>query len=135
MIEQRQPTVKGFTFSVENSLDIEKDRKEVFYAELEFDCPECGTQLDPVIDCRTFPATGGAGLTLFKSPWISVEDRLPEGYADVLTYSPRDEWQVFNVGLLDEDAPLDRCLAFLFQDDESRIVTHWMPLPDPPKEK
>ena len=61
--------------------------------------------------------------------WISVDDRLPEPWKQVLIYSRHDfcesafyigvsgKWRVtWNHEMLDADS-----------------VTHWMPLPEPPK--
>ena len=61
--------------------------------------------------------------------WISVDDRLPEPWKQVLIYSRHDfcevalyigipgKWRVtWNHDMLDADS-----------------VTHWMPLPEPPK--
>ena len=61
--------------------------------------------------------------------WISVDDRLPEPWKQVLIYSRHDfcesafyigvpgKWRVaWNHEMLDDDS-----------------VTHWMPLPEPPK--
>jgi len=64
--------------------------------------------------------------------WISVEDRLPKMGLNVLTFNPMnsDEYEV------EVDCTID--------DFESKTrwdwggvdeVTHWMPLPDPPKDK
>ena len=63
--------------------------------------------------------------------WISVNDRLPEPWKQVLIYSRHDfcesafyigvpgKWRVtWNHEMLDADS-----------------VTHWMPLPEPPKGK
>ncbi len=63
-----------------------------------------------------------------QSEWISVEDRLPDKYGDVicctrkgtiwqLTYNPT--YKLFNVSYDNVENAMD--------------VTHWMPLPEPPK--
>lgn len=64
--------------------------------------------------------------------WISVTERLPEMFCAVLVYCPknkniyevyfnaRGEWHFF-----------DTSIAGKMLDD---TVTHWMPLPEPPKE-
>ena len=61
------------------------------------------------------------------SEWISVEERLPETYEDVLLWN--DE---VDVGYL-TSAEGERW--WLYSDREPDFVTHWMPLPDGPKEK
>jgi hypothetical protein len=55
-----------------------------------------------------------------KQEWISVEDRLPEKYQDVLVY---------------RDYSFD--IDFVMSEGRFCIdgVTHWMPLPEPPKMK
>lgn len=48
--------------------------------------------------------------------WISVEDRLPEGGVDVLAISNRG---FYRIDLMPFDTD----------------ITHWQPLPEPPKDK
>lgn len=64
--------------------------------------------------------------------WISVKDRLPAYNRTVLTYSP----DMAQTMLVDEYA------GYYGEDDDEwyegwvhrKGVTHWMPLPEPPKE-
>lgn len=61
--------------------------------------------------------------------WISVKDRLPKKYVDVLTYSKE-----FGVRLNYIDGK-----GFMYEDERKPYcifgkVTHWMPLPEPPEE-
>ena len=65
--------------------------------------------------------------------WISVEDRLPDKFCDVLIvndvskyYHPQQAimWSYFNIHLEGNDRFTDA----------DYDVTHWMPLPSPPKE-
>ena len=61
------------------------------------------------------------------SKWISVKDRLPKVGEHVLVFSPI-------TGIKTD------FIAFVENDEEDRFfrsgrVTHWMPLPEPPKEK
>lgn len=63
------------------------------------------------------------------SKWIPVSERLPEPFVSVLGYMP------------DEDGfpPVRECyyveVGFYFPAlAEVRDITHWMPLPEPPKE-
>lgn len=87
------------------------------------------------------------------SEWISVEDRLPDEptrcyecgtllsartvlvFADgrgVLPSSVRRKWTMWD---RKNNAPLDETMIFTYcnQSGEIPCVTHWMPLPEPPK--
>lgn len=61
--------------------------------------------------------------------WISVEDRLPEDDARVLVCDTREDyvsiWEYFGDGLWFGDE-----VIWATED-----ITHWMPLPEPPKEE
>ena len=72
--------------------------------------------------------------------WISVKDRLPAYEVPVLVYRPSmaapilvDEYQ----GFWDEDDLDNWCegWALYGKHNGKDIITHWMPLPEPPKEK
>lgn len=86
-----------------------------------------------------------------KDRWISVTDRLPERHK---TPCPRGNNPDFsNVsetvfiytqdgymmeGTLEGDSWFDdmgQCLSDYFEDTSGHHVTHWMPLPEPPKEE
>lgn len=54
------------------------------------------------------------------SKWISVEDKLPDGFGDFL---------VFGTGFLETDYFSSSISEFAYRDD----ATHWMPLPKPPE--
>lgn len=64
--------------------------------------------------------------------WISVEDRLPENYSDCLIYKA--------VPFEKKDSRKRIELSYYIQEygfymyGNKRRVTHWMPLPEPPKE-
>jgi len=63
--------------------------------------------------------------------WISVQDRLPEGDGHYLTFS-----HYYGVRGMDYDCLEGWAKRQWFFDDTSptSTVTHWMPLPEPPKE-
>jgi hypothetical protein len=61
--------------------------------------------------------------------WISVKDRLPEKEDDVLAYEFRGDISISYISGNDW-----RNLESGWILDESH-VTHWMPLPEPPKEQ
>ena len=56
------------------------------------------------------------------SEWISVKDRMPPMYENVLVYDPTDR-------IIDTDHTKDGDTFYYFED-----ATYWMPLPEPPKE-
>jgi hypothetical protein len=70
-----------------------------------------------------------------SSNWISVKDRLPEMYKAVLGYAPyhnnvwavtmreNGEWYIWS--------PVSR----RYDPDFEGPITHWMPMPEPPKEE
>ena len=63
--------------------------------------------------------------------WISVEEKLPEKYTIVLCYKD-NRWRLgYYIG-----ASYSKGMAaFRYPKDQFAFgVTHWMPLPEPPKE-
>jgi len=75
--------------------------------------------------------------------WISVKDRLPKIDEHVIGYAKiGEEWQV--IPLLYQyfrfhghDSKYEWAYLFAYNEgyDYAKEVTHWMPLPNPPKEK
>jgi hypothetical protein len=64
-----------------------------------------------------------------QSQWISVKERLPENYyQDVLVYDSRDNCLFIAVMTYKGEWIVPH-----YEDYEFNI-THWMPLPEPPKE-
>ena len=61
--------------------------------------------------------------------WISVKDRLPEAYATYLVYGRSVYGIVFADYYGDGEWLTSNDLTNI-----TRFVTHWMPLPTPPKE-
>lgn len=68
-------------------------------------------------------AVGGIKM----SKWISVKDRLPEDTGYVLAWSPR--YQEVVIAWYSEEEDFWRT-----EDDLAPFPSHWMPLPEPPKE-
>ena len=64
--------------------------------------------------------------------WISVKERLPEIGRSVLIYYPKWDGDEIQVAKLEDDRMMfDICGEF---DIGTGVVTHWMPLPEPPNE-
>ena len=64
--------------------------------------------------------------------WINVKDRLPEIGKNVLIYYPKWDGDEIQVAKLDCDGIMfDVCGEF---DIGTGCVTHWMSLPEPPKD-
>lgn len=68
-----------------------------------------------------------AAIDKVPSPWISVKERLPEKGALVLAWIKDENEPYPTVGSFDGD---EREIGVW-----RRWVTHWMPLPDPPKKE
>lgn len=66
------------------------------------------------------------------SEWISVREKLPELFRGVLAYCPKRQniYELY-LNLRGEWHFFDMTVAGALLDEE---VTHWMPLPEPPKE-
>lgn len=69
--------------------------------------------------------------------WISVSERLPEPETDVLVAFDDGEitslWQNWsNLITTEDNDPLEYIVDIM--SGEYHTVTHWMPLPEPPKE-
>lgn len=66
--------------------------------------------------------------------WISVEDRLPEDRSNVLVVAYwHERWGVYMGWCAPERAEWSVHVGIGDRDDVA--VTHWMPLPEPPKEE
>jgi len=71
------------------------------------------------------------------SKWINIEDRLPESHIEVLTWPQRENSYGSEIS-----GYYDASKSCFFVDCEDSYfcyelpieVTHWMPLPEPPKE-
>ena len=68
--------------------------------------------------------------------WISVADRLPPIYKEVLVFSHGNMSVCSLIRPDEETADVIWEDAYGYWDDDEGVaaVTHWMPLPEPPKE-
>ena len=71
-----------------------------------------------------------AELRARVSKWISVNDRLPQPFVSVLVHMPEEEpCPTVREGFISNDG-IWQSAMFRREPNE---VTHWMPLPEPPK--
>lgn len=64
--------------------------------------------------------------------WISVKDRLPEQFVSVIVYMPNEKpFPTVHEGYLADNGKWysAHCMRGI------KEITHWMPLPEPPKEE
>ena len=65
--------------------------------------------------------------------WIPVTERLPEEYDDVLCYRGSHIGALIDVYTYRGDNKWEDAYGY-FESTEDEGITHWMPLPEPPKE-
>ena len=68
--------------------------------------------------------------------WISVKDRLPDQSGEVLVIvsgNPQKNITLNCAYELAEYDPYDGWIMEMWPEWEDAIVTHWMPIPEPPK--
>ena len=67
------------------------------------------------------------GYEAGKPKWIPVTERLPEKFHNVLTARKLGDWYSIETDCIDSSGGWNGDLFSTYQ------VTHWMPLPEPPK--
>ena len=115
----------------------------VYLGYSETPCPECGRLRvemwsDGHAECEK------CNWSKDPSKWISVEERLPEPYHTYLValkekYSFGTEWRyhVDVADMVDGDGYIEGMWNTFndWYEGQEIHVTHWMPLPEPPKEE
>ena len=72
------------------------------------------------------------------SEWISVKDRLPADFGEVLVIvsgNPCENITLDGAYEIAEYDPVEGWILEMWPEWESAVVTHWMPFPDPPEEE
>lgn len=64
--------------------------------------------------------------------WISVKDKLPGELEFVLAYGNEINMKIQVVSLWKSDYP-NKVIGYQLNGNSMNDVTHWMPLPEPPK--
>ena len=65
-------------------------------------------------------------LKAYADNWISVKDKMPEEYGDVLVFRVYNQRPMMSVDTYDTDRKR-------FSKYHNCGITHWMPLPEPPE--
>jgi len=65
--------------------------------------------------------------------WISIKDKLPEFRVEVLCFSDRENYTIYNVDTLKEITTDESGVIVEFWNTSD--VSYWMPLPERPKNK
>lgn len=84
----------------------------------------------PITICKEEPS-----IELVQE-WISVDDRLPDQSGEVLVIvsgNPQKNITLDCAYELAEYDPYDGWIMEMWPEWEDAVVTHWMPLPEPPK--
>ena len=97
-------------------------------------CPCCGIEIEPV-------KFQEARDTLYldsndikpKFRWIQCSEKKPEIWKEVLVVLNDNGYKSIHIGEMQEEGSWMIGGEFWYEKDDPRI-THWMPLPDPPKE-
>lgn len=90
-----------------------------------FDCCECGA------DEFKEGFISGAEWQSKQSPWISVNERLPEPNKEVLLYDKNSIWH-YVIGWLRRDKGYNKGMWALSNGwVEDKDITHWMPIDKP----
>jgi len=103
---------------------------------LEKTCEHTGLRQGPATDALvdqllveiTAPSARWALALLGDVPWIRVADHLPDPGVEVLAWDGRLVWLASIVDGDDEESVLRQA------EGRGGDLTHWMPLPEPPKE-
>lgn len=102
-------------------------------------CPNCihhnlciAEDNQPCFECNRF--IDAHGVTVQE--WISVNDRLPDGFGEVLVIVSGKPQKNITLDAAYELAEYDHGEGWIIEmwpEWEDAVVTHWMPLPQPPK--
>lgn len=101
----------------------------------DYRCDDCELKYEDLCNPILMEKAADAIEELQKPQWISVEERLPEENEKVLTFARFKHdgswWMDITswTGVTNHDIPK------FWGYGEEMVVTHWMPLPEPPKEE
>lgn len=108
--------------------------KDALLKEMDKLCGDCGLTLD--IDkcgrCKTFEAIMTVSRSEMVNGWISVKDRMPDDGKDVLVLIPFQNTWIYYVSYVESGKWY---VPTMYGRNNVPDITHWMPLPEPPKEE
>ena len=91
-----------------------------------------GNDLEKVVEPYEFIADFLIHSGVTVQEWIPVTERMPQNYISVLVYIPTAEpLPMVHEAYIGDDGEWH---SSNFYEIENEDVTHWMPLPEPPKE-
>lgn len=114
-----RPTVSLKKYALEYINELESELEQEQQANAGFEIILNAAQMDAVTWKRKFEAA--------QPKWISVEERLPDQLEDVLAFNRNGRYTWFSVAHVDRKQWWRGGMMV-------HHVTHWMPLPQPPKE-
>ena len=108
-------------------MDVREKLIEILKTKYDHFCDQCGINKDSKYTENLVSYLIANGVTVQE--WISVDERLPEEKVNCIVhykhaYCDNDDYWAIGICFYDGEK---------FQMDWSYKVTHWMPLPKPPK--
>lgn len=108
-------------------MDVREKLIEILKTKYDHFCDQCGINKDSKYIENLASYLIDNGVTVQE--WISVDDRLPDKNRKAVLIALR--WEETDIGWYDKD---DKCWQSEFVNSyNDGEVTHWMPLPNPPK--
>ena len=108
-------------------MDVREKLIEILKTKYDHFCDQCGINKDSRYIENLASYLIANGVTVQE--WISVDERLPEEKANCIVY--------YKHAFCDDENHVGICVCFYdcneFDMDFAHKVTHWMPLPEPPK--
>ena len=98
----------------------------------------CGMELCDAVDMAISALRQQDATDKDVGKWISVKDRLPDYMGEVLVIvsgKPHENITLDGAYEIAEYDPVEGWILEMWPEWGSAVVTHWMPLPEPPEEE
>ena len=123
--EHQIDALEQFCFALYENTELDKPAERIAKLELKV----CSLDLTKghLNQCEEALKSRDAKIAELENSWISVEDGLPDELQSVLSFASRDgvSQSIYRAGNFKKSLVVWEHLN----------VTHWMPLPEPPKEQ